>query len=792
MNIKEDRKIPFNKLKNIIDPDIFNFNTTEEIAASDGIIGQDRAVRSTQLGLMINKKGYNIYISGTTGTGKTSYARKVLGKKAKEEPVPNDICYVYNFRQNSNPSLIELPSGKGKEFKKDMEDFSNDIQESIEKAFSSSDYEEQKKEIYSQVKKKRQEKMQELYKYAEEQGFVLKGSNAGYLSIPILDGKEIDAETYENLDSEIKQKIADKSINVHEKAGEVIKKVQETDNEGKEKIKEAQDNLALSAIGHIIKKISEKYKENEKIVKYLEDIKKDILENINIFIEKREEVNMLPLNFFKKDEKQEILSKYKVNLLVDNSESEGAPVIFESNPTYHNLAGRIEYDNEMGVIITDYKNIKAGAIHRANCGYLILQARDVLMNPFVWEALKRVISTEELNIDDLREQYGAIIINSLKPEPLKVKLKIILIGSPEIYYLLYHYDEDFKKLFKIKADFDEEMDFNSLHLNKLAEFIGNFCKEEKIRHLDKGGMAKLVEYSMRLSGSQSKLATRFNELIEIVFEANAYAEMEKKKNIDENSLIKAIREKDYRRNTYQEKLNEEIKKNRIIISTEGKETGQINGLAVLSLGDFMFGKPSRITVSTFMGKSGIVNIERESKLSGKIHDKGVLILSGFMGEEFAQDKHLSFSANIVFEQLYGGIDGDSASSAELYALLSSLSGVAIDQGIAVTGSVNQKGEIQPIGGVTEKIEGFFDVCNQRGLSGTQGVIIPQQNIEDLVLKNEVIDAVKDGKFHIYSVQYIRQGIEILTGFSYEEIKELVNKKLQTFDEKEEKNEDDEN
>lgn len=792
MNIKEDRKIPFNKLKNIINPDIFNFNTTEEIAASDGIIGQDRAVRSTQLGLMINKKGYNIYISGTTGTGKTSYARKVLGKKAKEEPVPNDICYVYNFRQNSNPSLIELPSGKGKEFKKDMEDFSNDIQESIEKAFSSSDYEEQKKEIYSQVKKKRQEKMQELYKYAEEQGFVLKGSNAGYLSIPILDGKEIDAETYENLDSEIKQKIADKSINVHEKAGEVIKKVQETDNEGKEKIKEAQDNLALSAIGHIIKKISEKYKENEKIVKYLEDIKKDILENINIFIEKREEVNMLPLNFFKKDEKQETLSKYKVNLLVDNSESEGAPVIFESNPTYHNLAGRIEYDNEMGVIITDYKNIKAGAIHRANGGYLILQARDVLMNPFVWEALKRVISTEELNIDDLREQYGAIIINSLKPEPLKVKLKIILIGSPEIYYLLYHYDEDFKKLFKIKADFDEEMDFNSLHLNKLAEFIGNFCKEEKIRHLDKGGMAKLVEYSMRLSGSQSKLATRFNELIEIVFEANAYAEMEKKKNIDENSLIKAIREKDYRRNTYQEKLNEEIKKNRIIISTEGKETGQINGLAVLSLGDFMFGKPSRITVSTFMGKSGIVNIERESKLSGKIHDKGVLILSGFMGEEFAQDKHLSFSANIVFEQLYGGIDGDSASSAELYALLSSLSGVAIDQGIAVTGSVNQKGEIQPIGGVTEKIEGFFDVCNQRGLSGTQGVIIPQQNIEDLVLKNEVIDAVKDGKFHIYSVQYIRQGIEILTGFSYEEIKELVNKKLQTFDEKEEKNEDDEN
>lgn len=791
MNIKEDRKIPLNKLKNTIDPDIFNFETTKEIAASDGIIGQDRAVRSTQLGLMINKKGYNLYISGTTGTGKTSYARKVLGKKAKKEPVPNDICYVYNFKQNSNPRLIELPSGKGREFKKDMEDFSHEIQESIEKAFSSSDYEEQKKEIYSEIKKKRQEKMQELYKYAEEQGFVLKGSNAGYLSIPIIDGKEIDAETYENLDPEVKQKIADKSVYVHEKAGEVIKKVQETEVEGKEKIKEAQDNLALLAIGHIIEKLSEKYNFNKKILNHLEDIKKDILENINIFIEKKEDVNLLPLNFFKKDEKQEILSKYKVNLIVDHSESQGAPVIFESNPTYHNLAGRIEYDNEMGVIITDYKNIKAGAIHRANGGYLILQARDVLMNPFVWEALKRVISTEELNIDDLREQYGAIIINSLKPEPLKVKLKIILIGSPEIYYLLYHYDEDFKKLFKIKADFDDEMDFNSLHLEKFAEFIGNFCQEENIRHLDRGGMAKLVEYSMRLSGSQSKLATKFNELIEIVFEANAYAEMDNKENIDENSLIKAIREKDYRRNTYQEKLNEEIKKNRIIISTEGKARGQINGLAVLSLGDFMFGKPSRITVSTFMGKSGIVNIERESKLSGKIHDKGVLILSGFMGEEFAQDKHLSFSANIVFEQLYGGIDGDSASSAELYALLSSLSGIEIDQGIAVTGSVNQKGEIQPIGGVTEKIEGFFDVCNQRGLTGTQGVIIPQQNVEDLVLKNEVIDAVSKGIFHIYSVKYIHQGIEILTDYPYEKIKELVNKKLKSFEEKEDKNEENE-
>lgn len=786
MDIKEERKVSVDKLKNTIDPNIFKFETTKEIALADGIIGQERAVRAIKLGLMINKKGYNIYISGIPGTGKTSYAKKALFEKSQVEPVPEDLCYVYNFKQNSNPILLKFSKGQGKIFKKHMDDFTHEAQENIKRIFFGNEFDEKKKRIYTEIKEKKQNKMQELYQYAEKMGFVLKGSNSGYLSIPLVDGKEIDAETYENLGDDAKKEITDKSVFVHEKAGEVIKEVLGIDELGKEKVQEVQDQLALLAIGSLIENISKKYKENDLILKYLEEVKKDILDNIDAFIEKKEESPVLPFAIFKKDDKKEIISKYKVNLLVDNSNLIGSPVIFEPNPTYHNLFGRIEYENEMGVVTTDYKNIKAGAIHRANGGYLILQVRDVLMNPYVWETLKRVLSTEELKIDDLREQYGAIIINTLKPEPLNINLKVVLIGSPELYSLLYYNDEDFKKLFKIKADFDEEMDYNNHHLIKLAEFIGNLCEKENIRHLDKESMSKLVEYSMRLSGSQWKLATRFNELIEVVFEANVYAELEGKEFINKESLVKAIREKDYRRNTYQEKLNEEIKKNRIIISTEGRETGQINGLAILSLGDFMFGKPSRITVSTFMGKTGIVNIERESKLSGKIHDKGVLILSGFMGEEFAQDKHLSFSANIVFEQLYGGIDGDSASSAELYALLSSLSEVAIDQSIAVTGSVNQKGEIQPIGGVTEKIEGFFDVCNQRGLTGKQGVIIPHQNVDDMVLKEEVIEAVNRKMFHIYSVKYIHQGIEILTGVSYEKIKELVNDKLRHFNNKEKK------
>lgn len=788
MDIKERLELKVEDLKKFINPLEFEFETTEETIPLEGIIGQERAVKAVEFGLAIKRKGYNIFMSGITGTGKTSYAKTILEKKAKTDKVPDDICYIYNFKKNSNPIVVTLPRGKGKEFKKDMDFFREEIQDSILKVFSGDEYDEKKKQLFDLFKKKRQHKMQELYEFAENLGFILKGSNTGYLSIPIIDGKEIDAETYESLNDKTKKEIEDKSLKVQEKAVDILKEVQSYEKEAKIKLKELQDSLALIAIGDIIDALKTKYEEFELLKQYFDDIKNNILENINHFLEPKEDTG-IPFPWIKKNHKEEILYNYQVNLIIDNSEEKGAPVYFEPNPTYHNLVGRIEYENEMGTVTTDYMKIKAGAIHKANGGYLILQARDILTMPFAWDALKRIVSTERVNIDDLREQYGAIIITSLKPEPVETNLKIVLIGSPHIYYLLYNYDEDFRKLFKIKADFDAEMDLNRSHLSKMSKFVSSICKKENVRHFDRTGLAKLIEYSTRLSANQEKLSTRFNELVEIIFEANAYAEMENKKYIDASLILKALKEKDYRRNSYQEKLNEYIMKDNILIDTEGSVVGQINGLAVLSLGDFSFGKPNRITASTYMGRNGIINIERETRMSGRIHDKGVLILTGYLGCKYAQERPLNLSASLCFEQLYGGIDGDSASSTELYVLLSSLAEVPIEQGIAVTGSVNQKGEIQPIGGVTEKIEGFFDICYQRGLTGEQGVMIPKQNIKDLVLKEEVIQAVKEGKFHIYAVSKIDEGIEILTGIKagekdkhgiYEEgtINYLVLKKLE--------------
>ncbi|MDK2824704.1 MAG: hypothetical protein PWP71_2622, partial [Clostridia bacterium] len=638
----------------------------------------------------------------------------------------------------------------------------DDLQTSITKVFAGDEYEEQKNQLIKKFSNEKQKMLQELHRFAEEKGFILKYANSGYVSIPVLEGKQINADEYDNLDVEIKEKIEKNSLEVQEKAIEVLKQIQQIEKNAKEKIKNLQDETALFAIGHLIKNLQDKYSKNEKIIKYLENVQNDILCNLETFME-TEEDEKFPLPWFKKGGKEGILLKYKVNVLVDNSEWKGAPVIFEFNPTYHNLIGRIEYVNELGVITTDYTKIKPGALHKANGGYLVLQAKDVLTNPFAWDGLKRVLKTQELTIEDLREQFGAVSISSLKPEPIKINVKIILLGNPYLYHLLYNLDEDFRKLFKIKADFDSEMDLNRIHMEKMAAFISSHCQQENIKHFDRTGIAKVIEYSTRLAGNQNKLTTRFNELVEILYEADAYARFDESQYVTAKHVEQAIREKKFRSNKYEEKIHEMFEQGKILITIEGKVVGQINGLAVVNLGDYSFGKPNRITAATYMGRSGVINIEREIRMSGSIHDKGLLILTGFLGEKFAQERPLALSASLCFEQLYGGIEGDSASSTELYALLSSLADVPIYQGIAVTGSVNQKGEIQPVGGVTEKIEGFFKICKQKGLTGEQGVIIPKQNVSDLVLDEEVVEAVKNKQFNIYAVDNIDQGIEILTG-----------------------------
>ncbi|KKC29317.1 Lon protease family protein [Caldanaerobacter subterraneus] len=769
-------KLRVEKLKRYIDPAILDFETTDEVPALEGIIGQDRAQKAMEFGVKIKQKGYNIFITGITGTGRTSFAATYIKEIAKKEKRPNDWVYVYNFEKPSQPIAIELPAGLGKEFKKDMEEFVEQLQKDIPKAFESDSYEMQKGEIVKKYQEKKNELIENLNELARNYGFVLRDTRTGLISIPVIEGRQINQEEFQQLDEEVRKEIEKKAAEFEVKAMQVWKEIQLLDKQAREEIKKLDNDIGLFAVGHLIDELKAKYSEYESVTNYLESVKKDILENIDSF--KAIDGEASPFPFLRKE--KGFLKKYMVNLFVDNSNTEGAPVVFEYNPNYNNLVGNIEYESDFGVATTDFTKIKAGALHKANGGYLILQAKDVLSYPFAWDALKRSLKTEKVIIENISSQYGFLSISSLKPEPIRLSVKVILIGTPYLYYLLYNYDEDFSKLFKVKVDFNEEMELNEENIRKLSSFIKTHCIEDNLKPFDKTAVARVIEYSTRLSEDQNKLSTRFNEIVEVLYEADAWATLEGSEVVTEEHVKKAIEEKIKRVNKLEEKMLEYFKKDIYLVEVTGERVGCVNGLAVIDLGDYEFGKPSKITVTTYPGEEGVVNIERESKMSGRIHDKGVMILTGYLGSKFAKDFPLTLSARIVFEQSYEGVEGDSASSTELYALLSSLSDVPIKQGIAVTGSVNQFGEIQPVGGVTHKIEGFYKVCKEKGLTGDQGVIIPYQNVSNLVLSDEVIEAVEKGLFHIYSVKTVEEGMEILTGRSFEEIYERAYNKLKYY------------
>jgi lon-related putative ATP-dependent protease len=757
-------ELPYNMLKREFDSNLFSFNDTSEIQPFHGVIGQERAERAMEFGLKIKMRGYNVYMSGVTGTGKTSYAQKFISEVAKDESVPEDWCYVYNFNNPNQPTAVNLPAGKGKLFHKDMEEFVKIIEQEIIKAFSSEDYEKEKANIVKEFQSKRDEIIEKLSKNVEEKGFKVKSTDTGVYFLPVVEGKVIDETEYDELDEETRGMLSEKLSAIQMQTIEIVRKIKNIEREAEQKVEQWDNKIALFAVGEHIDYLKKKYAEYKKIVDYLDNVQEDILASLDDFLEEEvaDSQTQLIIPWAGRDGGSPT-DKYVVNLLVDNSSLEGAPVVVDFNPTFYNLLGKLEYENEFGTMTTDFTLIKAGLFHLANGGYLILQAKDVLNNAQVWESMKRVLRTREIRIENIKEQMGLVAVSTLKPEPIPVNIKVILIGSEHIYQLLYAYDEEFKKLFKIKADFDDEMDKNDENVFKLAQFISAFCEREQTLHFHKSGVAKVVEYASRLVEDQNKLTTRFNEVAEILCESCTWAQMEGSSLVMDNHVKKAIQEKNYRSNKYDKKLLKFIEEGTIMIDTQGEEIGQINGLSILDMGDYIFGKPSRITAATYMGESGIVNIEREIEMSGTSHTKGVLILSGYIGQKYARQIPLSLSASLCFEQLYSGIDGDSASSAELYAILSSLAEVPIKQGIAVTGSVNQKGEIQPIGGATYKIEGFFELCKLRGLNGEQGVIIPYQNARNLVLNDEVIHAVKEGMFHIYTVKTIDEGIKILTG-----------------------------
>ena len=752
------------KLRNEFNPKELPFTDTSKIEPLYGIIGQDRAVKALEFGINIKTRGYNIYLSGMTGTGKTSYAQNFLKKIAAKEKVPDDWCYVYNFDKPNEPTSLKLPAGKGKEFVKDMEDFVKVLQFEISKAFDSEDYEREKSTIVKEFQSKRKKLIDKLNKDAQKQGFKVKTTNTGIYFLPVIEGKTINEQEYGDLDDEIKNQISEKSDAIQIETIDIIRKIKGIEKEAEEKVGEWENKVALFAVGVHINDLKDKYKKYPRIIKYLDRVQEDILDNLDYFVEDdlQEEQQHIMLPFLKNGEETPE-DKYSVNLLVDNSGLKGAPVIVDFNPTYYNLVGKLEYENEFGSVTTDFSMIKCGLFHQANGGYLILQAKDILSNVQAWEALKRVLRTRQITVENMKEQMGLVAMSTLKPEPIPLDMKVLLVGNELIYQLLYHYDEDFRKLFKIKADFDEDMERTPDNIMQLAKFISSFCEREKTIHFHRTAVAKIIEYSSRLLEDQTKLSTKFNDIVEILSESCVWAKIAGHRLVKAEDVDKAVKERVYRSNKYDKRLLELLKDGTIMVDTGGEVVGQINGLTILDTGDYSFGKPTRITATTFMGGKGIVNIEREIEMSGTSHSKGVLILSGYIGQKYAQEMPLSLTASLCFEQMYGGIDGDSASSAELYAILSSLSGIPIKQCIGVTGSVNQKGEIQPIGGATEKIEGFFELCKYRGLTGREGVIIPYLNIKNLVLNDEVTYAVKEGKFNIYAVKTIDEGVEILTG-----------------------------
>ena len=761
--MKKNNELSYKNLKMICNPDLFPFETTDELEPINTGIGQDRGIKALEFGVNVDIKGYNLYLEGPSGVGKTMYTKNYLNKVSKKQKTPNDWCYIYNFDNPNEPIAVSLAAGQGKEFKETMDSFIKDIQVDIKNTFNNDDFEKEKALIKSEYEEKRNILMENLNKKSEKYGFQVKSAQNGIYMMPIMDGKTIEQEDFEKLDPSIKQQFEEKSVIVQEQIIQAIGEIKEIEKQTEKKLEEWQSNIALLTVNSHINYIKSQFKRNKKITKFLDNIKKDILKNVSYFLTEPTQEQQAQPAFGPKPESPKPWLNYRVNLFVDNSEQEGAPVIMDSNYAYHNIFGKLEYENYYGSLKTDYTMLKPGLLHKANGGYIIFQARDLVSNGICYEALKKALRMKELLIENTADPRTSMVMISLKPEPIPLDLKVFLVGSEQIYQTLLAMDEDFRKLFKIKVEFEDTSENNLDNMIKIARFIKGFCEQEELPPLDKTAIAKIMEYSCRLADDKEKLSTRFNDLSQIVGEAATWAKMAKSKIVTGEFVDTALRERIERIKKYDTRYLEMIKENTLLINTSGSKVGQINGLTIMSIGDYCFGKPAKITANTYTGKSGIINIEREVDLSGSTHSKGVYILSGYLGEMFAQDIPLSLTASICFEQLYNGVDGDSASSTELYAILSSLSGVPINQSIAVTGSVNQKGEIQPIGGVNEKIEGFFQICNLRGLDGSHGVIIPIQNVKNLNLSDDVLNAVKAKKFHVYAISSIDEGIEILTG-----------------------------
>jgi len=751
------QKLTAADVRKACDPALFNNTVSATSTTNDVIIGQQRAIKALKLGLGMKSPGFNIYVSGADGTGKLTVVNSYVAQQAKNEAIPCDWCYVNNFKDTYRPDKLSMPAGYAVRFKKELKKLISDCYSALVKVFESDDFADKKGNVIRVFEEQQAKILGSISEHAEKESFRIQQTPSSIITVPLRDDKPISEEQFQAMTpAEIEKLNATQKI-LQEEISLGIREIRKIEKAADEQLDTLTKEVAQYAIGHLIEEVADAYSSIPNVAQYLQLLRDDIMDNLPEFMKSQKSNNAVAAA------ENPFLKRYEVTILVDNGALTGAPVIIERNPTYNNLLGRVEKESNMGTLYTDFTMIRQGSLHTANGGYLIIRIEEILKNYFAWDCLKRALKNREVVIEEATDQLGYLTTRSLKPEPIPMNVKVILVGNGQLYQMLYEYDNDFKELFKIKADFDDQMPNTPENIADYAAFARSICNKESLLPIDNTGIAKIVEYGSRLVQHQDKLSTRFGAISDILREANYYALENTAGSITETYIKQAIAEKFSRSNLIQEKLAEMIRTEQIFIDTDGEKVGQINALSVLELGDIAFGIPARITCSISMGKAGVVAIEREAELSGPLHTKGVLILTGYLASKFIQEKPAALSIRLVFEQSYGMVDGDSASSTELYAILSTIANIPIRQGIAVTGSVNQKGEIQPIGGINEKIEGYFEICKYFGFTGAQGVMVPSSNIKNMMLKEEVTEAMERGEFSIWAVDTIEDGIEVLTG-----------------------------
>lgn len=755
------------------DPEQFNFETTKEISNSTTIIGQERLSSSLEFGIGIKDDGFNIFALGPGKTNKRDHLKQFFEEQSANEDTPSDICYINNFDDHYKPRVMQLPAGRGCKLQKEMDQLIEDLIPTLTSAFETEEYQNRRQSLQEKIQQEQGQSFEDLQEKAKEKGLAMVRTPAGFSFAPLKeDGEMMNEEEVKELSEEEREELEEKTQELQEELQKLIQKMPSNRRKVRERIKELDKEIATYAIKDLFDDIRETFSDLEKVQAFLDNVELDIVENVQAIMgnqgQQQEQAGnqlaqMLGGQQQPRTSDNPVLDSYRVNVLVNNEDTKGAPVIYEDNPSYKNLIGRVEYQSKMGALTTNFNLIKPGALHRANGGYLILDAREVLLEPFAWEGLKRTLKSGELKIESFGESYRAISTVSLEPESIELDVKIILQGERMLYYLLCQHDPEFQKLFKVEADFEDEIDRTDDSHQRYAKLLAGLIQKNELRPFDKKAVGRIIEQGSRMVGDNEKLSTMTNDITNLLKEADYWAGQNGNKNVQYDDVEKAIEQKIYRSSRIRDKAQESINRDSIFIDTEGSAIGQINGLSVTQIGNLMFGRPNRITARVQLGKGEIINIEREVEMSGSIHSKGVLILKGFLGERYGRERPLSLSASLVFEQSYSHIDGDSASSAELYALLSAIGDIPLKQSFSVTGSVNQHGKVQPIGGVNEKIEGFFDICNERGLTGEQGVLIPKANEKNLMLRSDVVKAVEEDTFHIYSVETINEGMELLTG-----------------------------